>query len=375
MARVRLFLLPQILDTYILSSFLFYFGLLLVSFVLIFQVFTFFELLNDILKNQVPMAKVLTYMAFLTPKLLYDFTPISVLAAVLAVFGVLAKHNEVTAFKASGVSVYRLGVPILLSGGILSGALFAFDHYYVPEANRRQDALRAEIKGKPPQTYFSPDRRWIYGRQGQDRIYYCRYFDQWAGVMYGVSVYEIDPGSFTLKRHIAAEKARWETSLKTWVFQNGWWRALDGARPTEFHDFSGSTSTFPELDEPPDWFVKEVWQGKQMNFRELDDYIRELQQSGLDTVPLQVQFHRKFSVPLFALIMAMVSLPFGFVAGNRGAMAGVGLSFAIAIAYWSLSQLFEKVGNVSQLPAPLAAWSPDMIFALAGLYFLTRMRT
>jgi lipopolysaccharide export LptBFGC system permease protein LptF len=78
---------------------------------------------------------------------------------------------------------------------------------------------------------------------------------------------------------------------------------------------------------------------------------------------------------LFALIMAMVSIPFAFFVGNRGAMAGVGISFAIAIAYWTVLQVFEQVGNLSQLPAKVAAWSPDVIFSLLGLYFLARMRT
>ena len=56
-------------------------------------------------------------------------------------------------------------------------------------------------------------------------------------------------------------------------------------------------------------------------------------------------------------------------------MAGVGVSLGIAIAYWSVGQLFEQIGNLNQLPPTLAAWSPDVIFALAGLYFLARMRT
>ena len=77
--RARLPLLPQILDTYLLSTFLFYFALLLASFVLMTHVYTFFELLSDIIKNQIPMSKVLTYLFFLTPKLIYDSTPISVL--------------------------------------------------------------------------------------------------------------------------------------------------------------------------------------------------------------------------------------------------------------------------------------------------------
>ncbi len=112
-----------------------------------------------------------------------------------------------------------------------------------------------------------------------------------------------------------------------------------------------------------------------MNFYELQDYIADLQRSGFDTVALQVALQKKFSVPLFALIMAMVSIPFAFLTGNRGAMAGVGLSLGIAIAYWSVGQLFEQVGNLNQLPPGIAAWSPDVIFSLAGLYFLARMRT
>jgi len=112
-----------------------------------------------------------------------------------------------------------------------------------------------------------------------------------------------------------------------------------------------------------------------MNFEELETYIADLQHSGFDTIPLQVQLNKKFSVPLFALIMAMVSLPFAFVAGNRGAMAGVGISLVIAISYWSIGQIFEQIGNLNQLPPVVAAWSPDVIFSLAGLYFLARMRT
>jgi lipopolysaccharide export LptBFGC system permease protein LptF len=84
---------------------------------------------------------------------------------------------------------------------------------------------------------------------------------------------------------------------------------------------------------------------------------------------------KKFSVPLFAFIMALISVPFAFLTGSRGAMAGVGVSLGIAVAYWAIGQLFEQVGNINQLPAALAAWSPDAIFSLAGLYLLTRLKT
>ena len=366
-------ILPQIVDTYVLTSFLFYFAVLLVSFVAMTHVFTFFELLGDIVKNEIPMSRVFTYHLFLTPKLMYDSAPVSVLVAVLVTFGVLSKHNEVTAMKACGVSLYRLSAPVLMVSLVLSASLFAFDHYYVPEANRIQDAIRNEIKGRPVQTYLRPDFKWIFGLGS--RIYYYRHFDSDQQLMVGVNVYELDEETFQLRRHINAEQARWEPTLETWIFQNGWSRAMNGVQVTNYDDFAGQARVFEELEESPSYFLKEVKQDEQMNFFELESYIAELRQSGFDTARLQVRLHKKFSVPLFALIMALISVPFAFLTGHRGAMAGVGVSFGIAIAYWALGQLFEQVGNLNQLPALMAAWSPNVIFCLAGMYLFTRMRT
>jgi LPS export ABC transporter permease LptG/LPS export ABC transporter permease LptF len=368
---LRFQMLPQVLDNYILGSFLAYFALFLVSFILMTEVFTFFELLSDIIKNKIPMARVVTYLFFLAPKLIYDSTPISAMVAVLVTFGVLTKHNEVTAFKTCGVSLQRLTVPVLLPSLALSVLLFAFDYYYIPEANRIQDAIRAEIKGGPVQTYLRPDRTWIFG-QGS-RIYYYKYLDPATGVMGGVSVYELDPASFSLRGQLTAERARWSAPLKTWVFENGWRRDLKTSGDAAFRIFQ--TATFPELNEPPSYFLKEAKQYKQMNFRELANYIAELRQSGFDTIQLRIQYYKKFSMPLFTLILAMLSAPFAFLTGNRGALAGVAVSFGIAIAYWSVNQLFEQVGYINQLPAAAAAWAPDAFFFLAAAYLMTRMRT
>ncbi len=367
----RWFLLPQILDTYILTNFGFYFAVLLASFVSMTQIYNFFELLGDIVQNQISLFKVFSYLFFLTPKLIYETLPISVLVGVLVTFGILTKHNEVTAFRACGVSLHRLAIPILVASCFLSAGLFAFDHYYVPEANRRQDALRNEIKGRAVQTYLSPERKWIFGKG--PRIYYYKFFDQSEEVMGNVMVFVLEPNTFQLVRQISAERAHWQRTLKTWVFENGWSREFHGNNSIPLTQFE--VKTFAELNEPPSYFLKEVKQDSQMNFQELDSYIQDLQQSGFNTVKLRVQFYRKFSVPLFALIMATISIPFGFLVGNRGAMAGIGVSIGIAISYWGVGLLFEKIGDVNQLPAAIAAWSPDALFSLTGLYLLLRMKS
>ncbi|MBM3760742.1 MAG: YjgP/YjgQ family permease [Acidobacteria bacterium] len=366
-------LMSMIMDLYVLRTFIFYFVLLLVSFVMMTEVFTFFELLGDIIRNNIESAKTTTYLLFLSPQLIYQTAPVSVLVGVLVTFGILSKSNEVTAFKACGVSMHRLSLSILVASLFLSASLFAFDYYYVPEANRKQDALRSEIKGNPPQTYVRPDRKFIFGEGC--RVFYYKFLDPMTKVMVGPRVYELDCDSFQMKRMIAAERARWEPSLKRWVFQSGYQRDYQGVHVADYKPFLDSTATFSELTETPDYFLQELIQDKQMNFHQLWDYIQTLQQSGLDTTRLQVQYHKKFAVPLFAFIMALLSVPFAFMTGNRGAMAGVGVSLGIAIAYWTVSTVFEQVGNVGQLPPALAAWSPDALFSVIGAWLLARLRT
>jgi LPS export ABC transporter permease LptG/LPS export ABC transporter permease LptF len=373
---MRLPLLPQLVDTYVLSNFLTYLVLVLASFVSLTLIYNFFELIGDMLRHNIALSTMFTYLFFLSPQLIYTLMPVGVLVAVLATFGVMSKHNEVTAFRACGVSLFRLAVPILLLTTVLSGGLFAFDFYYVASANRRQDALRDQIKGRTTaQTYLRPDRKWIMGANS-NRIFYYRFFDNSAeeAVMNEASIFELDQHPFRLARQVFAKRALWRPALKTWVFEDGWTCEYEGAFCKVYTPFQ--VQTFKEIVEAPDYFLKEALQDKQMNFLQLDRYIRDLRQSGFEgTVKLQVRFFRKFSVPLFVMIMSMIAVPFGFLVGNRGAMTGIGISIAIGITYLGIGPLFEKLGDVSQLPPAMAAWAPDVLFSLVGLYLLLRMKS
>ena len=375
----RLPVLPQIVDAYILTSFVFYLGVVLASLLSMILAYNFFELMGDWIRNKIPLMEMFEYLFFLTPELIYETLPFAILVAVLVHLGVLSKQNEITAFRACGVSLYRLAMPLLLAGIVFAGALFLFDFYYVPGANLKQDAMRDEIKGRPKQTYQRADHKWIMGL-GHSRIYYYEFFDHAAGVMHGVDVFDMDPNTFRLKRETVAERGQWSPALKTWVFENGWSCRFAGDSCSAYQSFSSEpggleTRWHSDLTEPPDYFVTAAVQEKQMNFLRLERYIRDLQERGFPTGKLQVQFYLKFALPLFALIMAMIAVPYGFLVGNRGAMAGIGVSLGIGVGYKGLGILFEKIGDVNLLPATMAAWSPDVIFGLAGLYLLLRMRS
>jgi LPS export ABC transporter permease LptG/LPS export ABC transporter permease LptF len=368
-------LFPRLLDAYVVREFFGMFVLVLASFVMLMLVFTFFELVGDIVRNHIALATVGDYLFNLAPSMVYTITPLAVLIAVLVTFGVLNRNSEIVAMKATGISLYRLVVPIVSISAILAICLFLFDDYYLPSANRRQEALRSTIKGRPPQTFLHPEEKWIFGQSNrgeQGHIFYYQFFDAYSNAFVNMSIFEFNPSTFALSRRIFASRVVWDERTETWHFINGWVRNIDGNN-SEYSEFK--STSFAEIHEDPGYFKKENWQSKEMNFRQLDRYIRDLRQSGFDTMRLRVELWHKLSYPLVAIVMAVMAIPFALSMGRRGSLTGIAVAIVVALAYWGVDGIFVALGNVNYLPAALAAWSPDILFSLTGGYLLLRTPT
>lgn len=360
-------LLP-VVDRYVLRRFLFYLVVMVAAFTAVWYVFSFFELLNDMISRDM-LDRFAPYLYYLTPFLVYNTAPLAVMVATMVCLGLLARHHELTAFRACGVSLYRLALPILVAAAGLSGGLFALEESYLPEFNRRQDALRDEIKGRPPRTYLRPDRQWTFGLQ--DRIFYHRAFDSGSREFSGINVFDLRTEPFELRRHIRASRAFWDDGV--WVFERGWVRELDGIRTVRFEQFEARE--FPSIDEPPDYFLKQDRHDQQMDLGQLRTYIADLTQSGFETVPLQVRMHKKLSFPLFAFSMALLAIPFAILTGGRGTLRPVCVGLGFIVAYYASDALAEQMGRAGFLEPAVAAWAPCLLFAIAGAYLLLRVRT
>jgi LPS export ABC transporter permease LptG/LPS export ABC transporter permease LptF len=367
---------PRILDEYVLREFFTTFLLVLAGFVLLMLVFTFFDLIGDILRNRIALTTVGAYLVNLAPSMLYQIAPLAVLIAALVTFGVLNRNSEIIAIKATGISLYRLVVPIVSISAVLAVSLFLFDQYYLPLANRRQEALRSIIKGRPPQTFLHPEQKWIFGeaRPGEpSRIFYYEFFDPDKNEFANLSVFEFDPSTFSLSRRIFASRVYWDSGSGTWRFQKGWERDIQGADVTQYRDFK--ETSFSKIHEVPDYFKKEDLESQEMNFGQLDRYIRDLRQSGFDTMRLRVALWHKLAYPLIAVVMAVLAIPFALSMGRRGSLTAIAVAIAVALAFWVVDGLFGAMGNVNYLPAPLAAWSADVLFGLVGGYLLLQTPT
>jgi len=363
---------PLILDFYVLRNFLYYFVLLLVGFIVLFEIFTLFDLLEDIGRHRTDLLSVANYFRYLIFYLLYQLAPVACLVSILVTLGIMTKNNELVAIKAAGISLYRLSLPLLLAGLLVSGGLIWLDQSYLPYANQRSEALRDVIKGRPAQTYSQPQQQqWILGNNS--KIYNYQLFDPDHLLFGGLNIFELDPRTFSLRRRIFAERAQWEAQQNAWILESGWLRDFQDGSVTRYTSFL--VLELPELDEPPSYFSQDIRQGSQMEWWELRNYISRLRRSGFDVAGLSVQLQRKMAFPLVAPIAILLAIPFSILVGTRGAVGGLLVGMALAIVYWAASALFEALGAVGQLPPMLSAWSPDLIFLFTGAYFFLKIPT
>ena len=361
----------RLLDVYVLRGFFFYLAIVLTVFVSLFIIVTLFELLAWIVRFNTPTSIVVLYFVFLLPQILYWVVPLAVLLAILITLGTLTKTNEVMAVKAGAVSLYRLSLPLIVMGAVISGAIYIMQDFVLPYTNRRQDAYRDVIRGMQPQTYSDPGKKWMKGSDDGTfvRIYYYALFQPNSNVFGNISVFDVDTETFALRRWTFAKRASWKND--GWTFEQGWARRVSEDRSLSYTPFESMNVSM----DTPEYFKKEVREADQMNYMELRRYVAEFRESGFDVTRLTLDLYRKLSFPMVSFIMAIIGVPFSFKTGRKGAFYGIGLCVAVGLTYWSMMELFDKLGGINRLEPFIAAWFPNFIFGAGGLWMLLRVKT
>jgi LPS export ABC transporter permease LptG/LPS export ABC transporter permease LptF len=370
--NIARFKFPKILDLYISKGFLIYFFWSLVTCGTLFILLTLFDLLDDIIRNRIPIVYVIDYFFFYTPQILMVVIPMSVLLAVLINFGIMEKNSEITAIKAGGWSLYRISIPVFIIAAGFCASLFLMQDYILPYANIRQDQIRNTIKGKPPQTSMSLQRKWIVGESG--RIYNYEYFNSNQDSFVNLNIYDVDLKSTAILRQMHAARANINFD-GVWTLENGWVRNYQSQLSDGFQVIKSGKFRFPEKAA---YFEKEIFEPKESSkktYVELNRYINYLKKAGYNATELQVELNKKISFPVSCLIMALLAVPFSFSTGKKGAFFGIGLSIAIAMSFWGISGVSEALGTYGLLVPFLAAWAPNILFGAAGLTLILTIRT
>lgn len=363
-------LFPNVLDRYVLRIFSSTFVLVVLSGLAIFIIADLTSKADEIFENQVGRDVVVAYYKYSSLQSLYEIMPVLVLVTTLITFSLLAKSNEVTALKALGVSLFRLALPVVVAAvGITVFTVF-LQSKILPAANQRVAELNDRIRGRDTsRTYRRADRQWLFG-QGR-YIYNYLHYDEERRALQRLQVFEFDD-EYRLVRRLVADRAVYDES-GWWRFENGWFRRFDGVRVASYERFPDEVlARFPE---DPEYFQSEIRPPEQMAYRELERYVEALESSGQAVPELRVQLQSKIAYPAISLVMALVALPFAFRLGRQGALYGIGISIVLGMVFLAVYATFTTLGEAGALPAAVAVWSPNVIFALLSVYLFLGVRT
>ncbi|MBM3293575.1 MAG: YjgP/YjgQ family permease [Candidatus Aminicenantes bacterium] len=362
---------PGILDRYVIRRYLLIAVLIVLSVLAVSAIVTFFDRLGNVYENRKPLSLLFDYIRHRLPEFFHLGLPVAALMATLLTLGLFTKFNEITAMKACGISLYRAIVPLLVLAGLAALLSFELQENALPRNNRKAAEIWDRIMDRPPRHFGAAGRRWV-ANAGRDRFYHFSAFDPAALNFARLWVEEIDPARWTFRRRIFAERGRLEGEALR--LEDGWVRVLeeDGMRAVSFEKFAALEVP---VEEGRSLFLKESKEPAEMTFGELKAHIGEVRALGYDTTRFRVDLASKISFPFAALIMTLVGIPFAFSMGKRGTLVGVGVGLGIAILYWVAIGVFRSLGYAGMLTVFLAAWGPNLIFGLLGLYLLFRLRT
>lgn len=359
---------PTLLDQGIVRTMGFTFVFGFITLLALFNVFTTFELWRFIATDRVTPKLVAAYLFYLLPLVSVELFPGSVLVAALLTYALVARRREAVAWWASGQSVYRLMLPGLAFAILIAVGSWFIQEKVMPEANVRQDALRARIRGSITQVASGSERRWLVSADGI-RIYSYEFDDQRQALI-KPAIYDFDERGIELKRVITGEEGKW---LKPGQIEitGAQWITLD--QPQVARE-SAHLLSIGSID-PPVVFKPTVDRPSQLNAARLRAYIKTLKARGADTAALAVALQRKYAEPYSVIVMALIGMPLAISFGRKSTVIALCSAVAVSLVFWLVAGGFQQLGEHALLPPAVAAWTPIVIFAGGALYFISRVRT
>ncbi|MBV8857065.1 MAG: LptF/LptG family permease [Acidobacteria bacterium] len=366
-ARGRYVALLGLLDKSIFKSLAANFLLIVSALVSIFLIFTLFELIKFIAAHGAAPSLVLRYLLYLLPFACLAVTPVGALLSSLVTFALMSRRNESVAWWSSGQSVYRFILPCLFFATLLGACVWLLQDKVMPEANRRQNALRGVIRSGGAQAEAQKGRRWVASADSR-RIYNYSPSGP-GGELSDLVVFNFDREALHLERIYLAPAAAPAAGMTLEM------------REAEVVDFVGGGVTYAHQSrvaveaEAFEAFNSGLNRPMEFSFQDLSAYIKALKERGVNVQPLAVALQRRLVEPFLPLVMILVGSPLAFVFGRRGTLLALCFGIGVGLLFLGLMSVAQQVGSSGLISTSLAAWAPPALFSAAGLYMLSRTRT
>lgn len=360
-------MITNTLDRYILREWGKIFAATVIGFPLLVSLFELTDSLDRYLMRGLGPAKIALGYAYAFPDKIFLIIPAAVLFATVFCLGAMNRHSELTATKASGVSVYRVLWPVLAAATAAAAVDFVVGEL-APPATRRQ----LEVLGEAEVRSTTARHNFVY-RAEEGWAYAVQRLEVGRRMMQDVVLERegTGPGYPTLA--VQASRALYDDSLHRWTLSRGRFRILAG--DVEQVTVAFDSMRMRSLVEPPAALTVEPKKPQEMRYGELGRYVEALERSGGNGRQLRVERALKIAVPFTCIVIAIFAAPLALAAPRASGATGVAISLVTTVIFLVLVQLSEAVGAGGLLPPLLAAWMPNLVFGGIGLVLMARAPT
>ncbi|MBA3011453.1 MAG: LPS export ABC transporter permease LptG [Proteobacteria bacterium] len=340
--------------------------LFLIIQMMIMVLFVFIDYLSRMdrfLKSDISLLEALWYVLLKVPFMFVQLTPASLLLAVIVVFGVMNRNNELIALKSSGISVYFLVKPALWAGFFLAGLIFLLGETLIPISMAKANYIRYNQMQTGPRLSVSRNDIWI---RSENKLIHINYFDPVNLTVAGITVTTMGDG-FKIIERTDAQKGSYEDG--NWVFEG----VIEQVYEAENNDFEVKLlpSKRVNLKITPKDLGGVAKKSDEMSYFELRTYVQKIEREGYDPTSYRVDMNGKIAFPFICIIMALAGAATGmrsFVKHNMPVAIAIGV--VICFFYWVMYGLCLSMGYATILPPVIAAWVSNLVFLCMGSIYL-----
>lgn len=354
------------LDRYVFAEFWKIFVTTALGFPLLVIIIDLTDHLDTYLNRNLTNTQIALSYLYWIPDSMFMVLPAAVLFATVFSIGALTRHSEITAAKASGISFYRMVMPIFLGAAAISVfALFLGE--LVPVTDAKRNAIIEERK-------FSANDRFNFAYEaGKGRVYQISSLNVQRRAIDNIEISRKGNGPEYPTYVLAAREAQWDTTHDRWTLRSGELHLI----PDSTRNISVAFDSLRDHDftEEPADLTASPRRPEEMRYSELSRFIAALERSGGDANELKVERALKIAIPITCIIIAIFGAPLATSTQRGGAAYGIGIGLATTIIFLMLIQITKAVGQGGVIPPTIAAWIPNAIFGAIGAVLLTRVRT
>ena len=342
---------------------------LMAAFTLLFIIGDLMDNASDFLEAGTSPLEMAYYYSLRLPSMVIMIVPLCLLLAVLYSLSTLTRHSEITAMRASGISIYRIVRPYML----MSIACLAFtavvNEYTGPKFAYRADQFVDQQTHADEEVYYE---QIAFKNPSAGHVWYVKQFDTRTFTMVDLKlIQQREDGTDLLK--YSADKAQWMDGR--WWFEDGEIQTYD-----ERGNLSGKPDPFQTLEmrnlpEIPEDFMGEIKDPAYQSSMELWKYLQTHQFLSPETLTkYEVDFHHRLSMPFVCIIITMIGIPVGAHTGRKGAFAGIMLALGMFFGFYALQFTMEYLAKQMVIAPWLGPWGAIIAFFAIGSVMIHRMR-